>query len=153
QARLVTRLINELGAYARDLGVQLLVECPHMGTLAPTFEQALRFLELIDATRVSVALDTSHILNGGATMERALAAYGERVRHVHLRDWHAGSIQVVPGDGDIDFGAFFKGLIAKGYRGDFNLELELPPDNEVEQYRAAAQRAAEYLRKSLAFSQ
>src|SRR5204863_7946517 len=89
QARFVTSLINELGAYARDLGVRLLVECPHMGTLAPTFDQALRFLEWIDPARVGVALDTSHILNGGATMERALSAYGERVQHVHLRDWHA----------------------------------------------------------------
>jgi sugar phosphate isomerase/epimerase len=150
QARFVTELINELGAYAKDLGVRLLVECPHMGTLAPTFDQALRFLELIDPSRVGVALDTSHILNGGATMESALSAYGERVQHVHLRDWRGGSIQVVPGEGDIDFGAFFAGLRAKGYRGDFNLELELPPNAAVEQYREAAQRAAAHLRKSLA---
>jgi sugar phosphate isomerase/epimerase len=149
QARFVTGLINELGAYAKDLGVRLLVECPHMGTLAPTFDQALRFLELIDPSRVGVALDTSHILNGGATMERALSAYGERVQHVHLRDWKGGSIQVVPGEGDIDFGTFFKRLIAKGYQGDFNLELELP-NTDVEQYRDAARRAAAHLRPLVA---
>ena len=148
QARFVTGLINELGAYARDLGVRLLVECPHMGTLAPTFDQALRFLELINPQLAGVALDTSHILNGGATMERALNAYGERVQHVHLRDWRAGSIQVVPGEGDIDFGAFFNELMQRGYQGDFNLELELP-NTDVQQYRAAAHRAAAHLRSLL----
>jgi sugar phosphate isomerase/epimerase len=144
QARFVTGIVNELGAYARDLGVPLLVECPHMGTLAPTFDQALRFLEMVKPELVGVALDTSHILNAGSTLSDALAAYGERVRHVHLRDFKDGDIRLTPGDGVIDFAAFFKDLNQHGYQGDYNLELELP-GADPQEYQAAARSAVKHL--------
>lgn len=149
-ARLVSGIINELGAYASDLGVQLLVECPHMGSLAPTFDLALRFLELLKPERIGVALDTSHILNGGSTLGAALATsgYGERVRHVHLRDWKDGDIRVAPGDGVIDFAAFFDDLERLGYQNDTNLELELP-GADPQTYQAAVRRAVNHLAQSL----
>lgn len=148
QARCVVDLINELGAYARDLGVQLTVEAPHKGTLAETFDQALQFLELVNADVVAVALDTSHIRNGGVTLPHAIATYGERVKHVHLRDFKDGNILTTPGDGDIDFGEFFRLMRQRGYTGDFNLELEYR-DATAEHNRTQLQRAAAHLRPLL----
>ncbi|MBI4790982.1 MAG: sugar phosphate isomerase/epimerase [Chloroflexi bacterium] len=148
QARFVARLVNELGAYARDAGTSLTVEAPHMGTLAETFTQALDFLDLINPDLVGVALDTSHIHNGGSTLAEALAAYGDRVRHVHLRDYKAGNIMVTPGAGEIDFGGFLVAMRARGFRGDFNLELEYR-DATADHNRAELRRAAEHLRPLL----
>jgi sugar phosphate isomerase/epimerase len=149
QARLVAGHVNELGAFARDLGVRLAVEAPHKGTLAERFDQALALLELVNPDLVGVALDTSHIRNSGMALAEALAAYGDRVCHVHLRDFRDGSILVTPGDGDIDFGVFFKAMIERDYPGDFNLELEYR-DATAEHTRAELQRAASHLRPLLA---
>ncbi|HQV26730.1 MAG TPA: sugar phosphate isomerase/epimerase [Thermoflexales bacterium] len=144
QARLVTGHLDQIGREAADLGVQLLVEAPHMGTLAQTFDQALDFLDLL-GTHVGVTLDSSHIRNGGATLARALGEYAGRVKHTHLRDYGDGSINVTPGDGDIDYGAFFVGLRRHAYRGDFALELEYP-NATMEDCRAELRRAAAHLR-------
>ena len=148
QARAVAGIIAGLGAYARDAGVQLAVEAPHKGTLAETFDQALAFLEMLNTDLVGVALDTSHIRNGGATLPQAVSVYGERVKHVHLRDFKDGSISVTPGDGDIDFGEFFRLMQQRGYTGDFNLELEYR-DATAEHNRTQLQRAATHLRPLL----
>ena len=149
QARFVANHTNELGKFARDLGIRLAVEAPHKGTLAETFTQALEFLDMVDPDLVGVALDTSHIHNGGSTLAKAVAAYGDRVCHVHVRDFKDGSILTTPGDGECDFGGFFKAMRARGYTGDFNLELEYR-DSTAGYNREQLQRAAEHLRPLLA---
>jgi sugar phosphate isomerase/epimerase len=148
QARLVAHHINELGKFARDLGIRLAVEAPHKGTLAETFAQALQFLDMIDLDLVGVALDTSHIHNGGSTLAKAVETYGKRVCHVHVRDYKDGSILTTPGDGVCDFGGFFTAIKECGYDGDFNLELEYR-DSTAEYNREQLRRAASYLRPML----
>ncbi|MCL5951389.1 MAG: sugar phosphate isomerase/epimerase [Chloroflexi bacterium] len=148
QARLVARLVNELGAYARDVGTALTAEAPHKGTLAETFAQALDFLDLVDPDLVGVTLDTSHIHNGGSTLAAALDAYGDRVRHVHVRDFKDGSIMTTPGDGECDFAGFFQAMEARGFTGDYNLELEYR-DSTAEFNRKELERAAAHLRPLL----
>ncbi|MEP7200060.1 MAG: sugar phosphate isomerase/epimerase, partial [Chloroflexota bacterium] len=106
------------------------------------------FLDRVNPDLIGVALDTSHIRNGGATLAHALDAYGARVRHVHLRDFKDGNILTTPGDGDVDFGAFFNAMKRRGYVGDFNLELEYR-GTTAEQNRAELQRAAAHLRHLL----
>lgn len=123
-ARTVAARLDGLGAEARELGLTLAVEAPHKGTLAERFDHACEIIELVDEELVGVALDTSHILNAGATIEDALDRYGSRVRHVHLRDYRDGNILLTPGDGEIDFGAVFVGLARLGYAGAYSFELE-----------------------------
>lgn len=123
-ARAVAEQIDGLGAEARELGLTLAVEAPHKGTLAERFDRACEFVELVDEDLVGVALDTSHVLNAGATIEDALQRYGSRIRHVHLRDYREGSILLTPGDGEIDFGGVFDGLEHLGYEGAYAFELE-----------------------------
>ena len=149
QARFVANQINELGKFARDLGIRLAVEAPHKGTLAETFTQTLEFLDMVDPNLVGVALDTSHIHNGGSTLAKAVETYGDRVCHVHIRDYKDGNILTTPGDGECNFAGFFKAMKARGYRGDFNLELEYR-DSTAEYNREQLQRAAEHLRPLLA---
>lgn len=123
-ARQVASQLELLGAEARDLGVALAVEAPHKGTLAQEFGDVRALVDLLDEELVGIALDTSHVLNAGATIAEALDCYGPRVRHVHLRDYLDGSILVTPGDGEIDFAAVADGLERLGYEGSYSLELE-----------------------------
>lgn len=121
---MVAAELETLGAEARDLGVVLAVEAPHKGTLAQEFDDVRVLVDLLDEELVGIALDTSHVLNSGATIAEALDCYGPRVRHVHLRDYGDGSILVTPGDGEIDFRAVVDGLERVGYDGAYSLELE-----------------------------
>lgn len=125
-ARSVAAKLEALGTEAQELGVALAVEAPHKGTLTERFEHACEFVEMLDEDLVGVALDTSHVLNAGASIAAALDAYGERVRHVHLRDYRDGSILVTPGDGEIDFGSAISSLERLDYRGAYSFELESP---------------------------
>ncbi len=120
----VAELLNGLGAEAKAAGISLAVEAPHMGTFAEQFERACSLVDLLSRDEVGVALDTSHVLNGGGTIADALRRYGTRVRHVHLRDYRNGSIFVTPGDGVIDFAEVVGGLDSLGYAGGLSLELE-----------------------------
>ena len=146
-APVVADQLNALGAEAKAAGIALAVEAPHRGTFAEEFESACRLVDLLDPDAVGVALDTSHVLNGGGTIEQALARYGPRVRHVHLRDYRDGSIFITPGDGVIDFAEVIGGLAALGYRGGFSAELEYEEESADVSEREAV-RALAYFRRT-----
>jgi sugar phosphate isomerase/epimerase len=120
----VAEALNGLGAEALSVGVTFTVEAPHIGTLAEGFDRACALVEQLDPSLVGVTLDTSHVLDAGATIGDALERYGARVRHVHLRDYREGDVLVTPGDGEIDFAEVITRLESLGYAGDFSLELE-----------------------------
>ena len=140
----VVAQLGALGREARELGVEIAVEAPHKGTLAERFDEVRALVELLDDTVVGVALDTSHVLNAGATIDEALECYGTRVRHVHLRDYGDGSILVTPGDGEIDFAAVFDGLERLDYEGSYSLELE-GRDATADEMERELGRALEHL--------
>jgi sugar phosphate isomerase/epimerase len=142
----VAQVLQALGQEAQELGLQLAIEAPHKGTLAERFEDACRMIEMLDPSLLGVVLDSSHVLNAGATIELALKRYGPRVCHVHLRDFRQGSILVTPGDGEVDFHELFTGLARLGYLGEFNLELEYQ-GYSAQQVATELSRALDYLRK------
>ncbi len=141
----VAREVRRLADLAEQAGIDLTLEAPHRGTLAETLPEVVEVLEAVDDRRVGVTLDTSHVLNGGGTIDRALELVGDRVRHVHLRDYRDGSIQVTPGKGVIDFGAFLAWLREHRYARQANLELEYH-DTSPEHAEAEIRAALEYLR-------
>ncbi len=85
------------------------------------------------------------MLNGGGTIDVALALLGDRIRHVHLRDYRDGSIQVTPGKGVINIKSFLGQLEVRGYERQANLELEYH-DTRRETAEAEIRTAEEYLR-------
>jgi sugar phosphate isomerase/epimerase len=139
---LVADHLNALGRRASELGVRLAIVCPHVAQLGQFFDRAKRMIARTDPEYVGVALDTAHVRLSGAQLSTALAAYGERVDHVHLRDYKDGRYLMTPGDGDIDWSAFFHGLDALDYRGVCTLSLEYPGESvdyhEREYLRALA---------------
>jgi sugar phosphate isomerase/epimerase len=139
-ARLVADHLNSLGRDAQAMGVRLGIVCPHVSQLGQFFDRAKRLIAMTDAEYVGVALDTAHVRLSGGTPVAALEAYGERVVHVHLRDYKEGRYLMTPGDGDIDWAGFFRKLDAIGYGGACTLALEYPGqsvDHHETEYRRA----------------
>ena len=79
------RLLETLAKEARDLG-HLLAFHHHTGTYFETPEEVARLMAASDPDLVALNLDTGHYILGGGDPVAALRTYGERVRHIHLKD-------------------------------------------------------------------
>ena len=115
---------------------------PHTGSHVEAPWEIERLLELTEATLV---LDTGHVTLGGGDPVQALADWGDRVDHVHVKDirldvlrgviadradmpeaWRRGVFCEV-GTGDVDYGAFFAALKKTGYEGWLVVEQDWVP--------------------------
>lgn len=83
--RRLAELVDTLAAEADALG-HLLAFHPHAGTHVETPPEVDRLAALTDPRRVGLCLDIGHYTVGGGDPAAAIAAHGERVRHVHLKD-------------------------------------------------------------------
>jgi len=95
--------LEHLGAFARPLGVRLLVE--NLLSEATTPDHLVLILELGHLDNVGVCLDLghAHITVGVA---RAMATLGKRIVSVHVHDNHGEKDEHLwPGDGTIDWPA------------------------------------------------
>ncbi len=112
--------LEHLGAFARPLGVRLLVE--NLLSDATTPEHLLTILDMGHLQNVSVCLDLGHAHIDPGTAE-AIATLGSRIAAVHVHDNHGTRDEHLwPGDGTIDWSAVAKALH----------ELENPPTAVLE---------------------
>ena len=81
----LARLLESLAQEARELGHALTFH-GHVGTYVETPDELDRLMAAADPDLVGCCLDVGHYLLGGGDPVQALRAYGERVRHVHLKD-------------------------------------------------------------------
>ncbi len=81
----LANLLESLAREARALGHQLTFH-NHVGTYVETPDELHRLMAASDAGLVGCCLDVGHFLLAGGDPVAALRGYGERVRHVHLKD-------------------------------------------------------------------
>lgn len=99
---------------------------------------------LEQAPSLRAALDTGHALLAGERPERAVAALGDRLAHVHLKDARrppaavlamgrrarmrllSRPAPVAPGTGDLDVAALRAALERQGFTGTLGVEFEGP---------------------------
>jgi sugar phosphate isomerase/epimerase len=123
--------LEHLGAFARPLGVRLLVE--NLLSEATTPEHLLTILEMGHLDNVGVCLDLGHA-NITVGTAAAIATLGERIASVHVHDNHGMKDEHLwPGDGTIDWPETVKGLKA----------LASPPATVLEISYALAEPHAE----------
>ncbi len=102
--------LEHLGAFARPLGVRLLVE--NLLSEATTPQHLAIILEMGHLDNVGVCLDLGHAHITVGTAE-AIATFGARIVAVHVHDNHAVKDEHLwPGDGTIDWPATAKALKA-----------------------------------------
>jgi len=130
----------------------------HMGTRVQTVAEIERLLE---GTDVALLLDTGHLTAAGGDPVRALHDWGNRIRHVHLKDvslevirraadwdeaWRNGAFCAL-GTGDVDLHGFFDGL--GRYDGWLVVEQDwFPrPGDDPAEHIEAQQRNRQWLRE------
>jgi sugar phosphate isomerase/epimerase len=146
-ARDVATVARTLAAAAEVLdaaGLDLLVEAPHSRRLCADLDRAELLYEALGDVPVGAVLDFSHVVASGDDEVDAVRRFGDRVRHVHLRDAVRGDINRSIGRGEVDFPAAIGALTAAGYRGHYSLELETH-DIEDADRPAEAGRAGRYI--------
>jgi sugar phosphate isomerase/epimerase len=102
--------LEHLGAFARPLGVRLLVE--NLLNEPTTPEHLITILEMGHLPNVGVCLDTGHAHIDQSVTE-AIAILGDRIVSVHVHDNHGAKDEHLwPGDGTIDWPPVAKALNA-----------------------------------------
>jgi len=132
----VTRNLQSLGElldHARQAGVGLMVE-----NTPGHFNSVEQLAELLDPLpELGLHLDLGHCnLHGReSTADALIAAYGHRLRHIHLHDNKGGhaDLHLPLGTGTVDVAGHVAALKAVGYDGTITLEV-FTPDRHHFQY-------------------
>jgi inosose dehydratase len=130
--------IERIAAMAASFGLRPAVH-PHAGTYVEYDDEVERLLDDCD---VGLCLDTGHLAYAGTVAHEALARYGDRLVHLHLKDVAGGVLERVRreragfgtavdlgifcalGRGVVDLGAVLDALEAAGYRGFATIEQD-----------------------------
>lgn len=118
--------IRELQDTAGELGVGLMIE-----NLPGGFNSVRQLAELLEPVpELGLHLDIGHanLLVEHNTTDELLAAYGGRLRHVHLHDNKGGSadLHLPLGAGTLEVERYVRSLKRSGYDGTITLEVFTP---------------------------
>lgn len=154
--------LHHLGDLAIEKGMKIVYH-HHMGTGVQTFEEVERLMASTDPEKVSLLLDTGHIVFAGGDPLAMIEKFGERIRHVHFKDLRKEverevkdqqlsflqgvkrGVFTVPGDGYIDFTPVVAGLNKIDYKGWIIVEAEQDP--ALAPPLEYAKKAREYIRE------
>lgn len=133
----VANELKSASAAAARYGLQLWTESLHYFRLCWNIERAGRLAEHLTGSGVGLVMDLSHIAASGSDPTVFVNSFGDRIRHVHLRDAVPGNINLSIGNGQVDFRAAIAALQEVGYAGHFSLELETHDIDDSERSAAA----------------
>jgi sugar phosphate isomerase/epimerase len=134
--------------YAEPRGVDVGIEFePEL--LVENVDETLAVLDDVGRDGLGVNLDLGHAAVYGDDPAEAVHRCAGHITGVHLEDI-AGGIRgkhyhLLPGEGDLDFGAIFDALEDVDYDGFATLELYTYPDRPDEAAATAYERLAEYV--------
>jgi len=78
-------LIHEVAREAKEAGHPLVYH-PHTGTFVETPAEVEWLMQSTDPDLVGLCLDVGHYIVGGGDPVDAVLRYGNRIRHVHMKD-------------------------------------------------------------------
>ena len=115
--------LRELLTYGRQKGLGIMIE-----NLPDRFNTAQQLSELLDPLpELGLHLDIGHanLMTTSNTTREILAAYGDRLKHVHLHDNRGGNLDLhLPlGAGNVDVADSVTALKSCGYDGTITLEV------------------------------
>jgi D-psicose/D-tagatose/L-ribulose 3-epimerase len=151
QWRIGVERVKELGRYAKDLGVEIVLELePFKLSLVNTVDTMLRFVEdagMPDTVRANC--DISHLYLMGIRPQEVSRLKGV-LGHVHLSDCN-GKVHgdLPPGRGVVPIIDYLAAVRDTGFDGTVSIELEYSPepDKIVDWVREAYQKSAEMMDK------
>jgi D-psicose/D-tagatose/L-ribulose 3-epimerase len=116
----IERVLKPVARHAAGLGLVLGIEaCNRYEThLVNTGAQAAELMARIGEPNLFVHLDTYHMNIEEKGMAAPIEALGSKLGYLHLSESDRG----VPGTGNVDWDATFRGIAASGYDGPLVLE-------------------------------
>ncbi len=162
----LARLLEQLARETVELGHSLAFH-NHLGTYVETPDELDALLDATDPDLVGSCLDVGHYLAGGGDPVAALRTYGDRVRHVHLKDVAAEPLRRLQtgevagfldglrerifteiGSGLLDVSGVLQALSERDYRGWIMVEQDTtwrPPSESAAIARAVFDYAVRHL--------
>ncbi|HEY8742671.1 MAG TPA: sugar phosphate isomerase/epimerase family protein [Chloroflexota bacterium] len=144
-------LMRRLAPYAQEQGVMIAVK-PH-GGITTTAEDCLRVLNAVDHPAYRFCFDPGNLLHyANERPEARLAELAPYCVAMCIKDETGGlrgSVNVTPGDGDVDFPAIFRILRDQGFQGPCVIET-LAAHDTAEAVDVEANRAYQFLMGVLA---
>jgi sugar phosphate isomerase/epimerase len=140
---LVAEQLTSIQEECSAAGLELWVEAPHFFRLCYNLERAQALADRLPSD-IGLICDVSHIVASGSTPRQFVHDFGDRVRHVHLRDAEPGYIHHSIGHGQVDFADTVAALADIGYTGKLSLELETRDVSNDERPEAAL-KAGRYI--------
>jgi len=140
--------LNEILDYAEPRGIDVGIEFePEL--LIENTDEVLALIEEVGRGSLGVNLDIGHAAVYGEDPAESVRRCAGHITGIHLEDI-AGGIRgkhyhLVPGEGDLDFGAVFAALEDVGYDGFATLELYTYPDEPDRAAREARQALEQYV--------
>ncbi len=113
----IVGLLREVLPCAAECGVELHLET----SLDPA--ALAGFLAELPHPFLKANYDSGNSSSLGYDVRQELAAYGERIGSVHIKDRVRGGGTVPLGSGDADLPALLEGLLVLGYSGDYVLQV------------------------------
>jgi L-ribulose-5-phosphate 3-epimerase len=110
--------------FLRELAVKVVFESDY----APS--ELERFINRLDPALFGVNYDIGNSAGLGMQPDDEIAAYGERIVNVHIKDRVLGGKTVPLGTGSADFEAVFAALAKTGYRGNYILQTARAQDGD-----------------------
>ncbi len=138
---LLRESLEEVLDYAAAKNIRVGMEY-EPGLLVECFGELKDLMDTIGAGNFGANLDLGHSHVLGEDPKEVVEGLASKIFHVHLEDICGRKhYHLVPGDGDIDFGAIRRALDGISYSGFIAVELYTYPDNPED----AAVRAFRYL--------
>jgi inosose dehydratase len=92
------KILQRTAEACRELGLSAVFH-HHAGTFIETPEEIARLCESTDPNLLGLCLDTGHYFFGGGDPVDAVRLYGERIRHLHLKDVQLPVLEAARRDG------------------------------------------------------
>ncbi|HIE51773.1 MAG TPA: sugar phosphate isomerase/epimerase [Armatimonadetes bacterium] len=139
-------VMRQGAAYAQARGVQIVLK-PHGGVSA-TAADCVRAVEAVNSPAFRIWYDPGNVLfYTGADPAEDVAAVAPYVTGVCVKDCQGGTVQVTPGEGEVNFARLFDTLLEAGFSGPCLVECLV--GETPEEVDAAAAVVHERLRKWL----
>ena len=119
--------VGRLAMHAARAGVVVGME-PHVGAALHRPEQALWLLEQVASPALTIHFDISHFNVQGFAMETTIAHLAPHSRHSHVKDERGIAPDhefLIPGEGEMDYPRYLRGMDRAGYIGHIVVEISL----------------------------
>src|SRR5437762_2479507 len=157
------QIVGRIAEACRELGLSAVFH-HHAGTFVETPKEIARLCESTDPDLLGLCLDTGHYFFGGGDPVDAVRLYGERIRHLHLKDVQlpvlesarrdgVGFLAAVRrgvfcelGDGAVNLNKVIQEMSARGYTDWAIVEQDVDTRNAGVKPLESAIRSRQYLR-------